>query len=368
MREIMRQETIQTVADKGNAVGGSVRFEYTKPSLLCRIRNFFAKLFATLGVLVLLCVIVPSFIHRTSLSVPVFQKPTEKLTPTPFPKEKVDKEVYNSMIAAYDKAETYASDKLDQWIVDVMYKADADFLPWYFNYINMKTREIKGLGYDIVHWFNNMAPSSAEILLQDLDQALNSRLLQAQITQLTFENILSETVRVYNKSLTDSLAKIQVKYSVPEPEWKDYLSDLSHVVQDSGTSMTPVPIKVVIATTGVATLIIGNTGIKCITAIGKGVGKLFAKTTGKTVAKAGGKAASKMLGKTLGKFAGSIITVAILVWDIVDYKMTEARDKPILRQNIQDYLVNVKLDLLYDEEFGICSELNSIQEKLAQKL
>lgn len=364
MRAIMRQETMQTVADKGNAVGGSLRREHAKPTLLCRIRNFFAKFFTTLGVLVLLCVIVPSFISRIPLSTLVIQRPTEKLTPTPFSKEKVDEEVYNSMVAAYNKAEAYASDKLDQWIADVMYKADADFLPWYFNYINMKTREIKGLGYDIVHWFNNMVPSSTEVLLQDLDQALNSRLLQPQVTQLTFENILSDTVRVYNKSLTDSLEKIQVKYSVPEPEWKDYLSDLSHVVQDSGTSMTPVPIKIVVATTGVATLIIGNTGIKCITAIGKGVGKLFAKTTAKTVAKAGGKA----LGNTLGKFAGPIITVAVLVWDIVDYKMTEAKDKPILRQNIQDYLVNVKFDLLYDEEFGICSELNSIQEKLAQKL
>lgn len=356
MKEKHSQEQVQTVS------------VCKKPSILNKIKNFFV----ILGVISLAIVALPVFIKRVPLSIPNLRKPVERVIPSTFPKEKVDKEIYQSMCKAYYKAEDYASIRLDNWIDSVMTKADNDFLPWYFGFINMKTREIKGLGYDIGHWFSDIVPTSQEAFLKELEQSLNSRLIQPETTQVVFENILRDTTRVYNEALSSDLSKIQTKYKVPTPEWEKYLSDLSHVVRNTGTSMTVLPVKGVVAGAGAAGLIVGNAGVQCAKAIGNGVGKILSKTTTKTVAKSGAKAAaktgSKVGAKTLGKFAGPIITVAIIVWDVVDYKMTESKDKLVLRQNIYDYLINIKSTLLYDEEFGICSELNEIQTILVSKL
>lgn len=356
MREIKPYEKVQM------AVNQAI------PIILYRMSRFLKKLVVLAGIFALLWVAIPAFLQRKPLSAPFIEKSTEKVIPKQFPKEKVDEEVYESMVAAYGKAESYASARLDEWISNVMAKADADFLPWYFGYINMKIRELKSLGYGIGHWFSSLVPSSEEVALEELEYALNSRLIQPETTQLVFENILRETTRVYNDALSDRLSKIQVKYEIPSPEWKKYLTDLSHVIQDSGTSMTSTPVKGAVAVLGAGSLAVSSVGLECLKVLKSGLGKLFSKVTGKTVAKVGAKTAAKAGGKAIGKFAGPIITVAVLVWDIADYKMTESKDKPILRQNINDYLVNVKSALLYDEEFGICSELARIQESLARKI
>ncbi len=328
------------------------------------IKNLFTKLFVILGVITLLWIAIPAFMDRNPLKELMPEKTTEKQVPTPFPKDKVNQEVYQSITTAYNKAESYASEQLDIWIDSVMEKADTDFLPWYFGFFNMKIRDIKGVGMAVLHTLHNGFSTPEEVLVKDLEEALHTRLFQPETTQLVFENILRDTVRVYNQSLSEDLAKVQIKYNIPTPEWNMYLTDLSHVVQNSGTSMQSISVKGGVALAGGVTLVIGNAGLQCTKAISSGITKLLSKTTTKTIAKSGVKAS----GATLGKLAGPLILVAVTVWDIADYNISKSKDLPVLRQNILEYMVNVKSVLLYDEDFGICTEINNVQNKIAKNI
>lgn len=324
------------------------------------IRKLLKKFLIAVGIITLFCIAISIFIPRKSLSRLAIEKTQQKVIPASFPKEMINEEIYQSMISAYNKAEKYASNELDNWIDTVMMQADSEFLPWYFKFSNTKMRELKQLGYSLGHMLFDEIPSSEEIILKDLEKGLNCYLFQPEITQITFENILRNTIRIYNQALSEDLSKIQIKYNISTPEWNRYLEDLSHVVQDSGTSLMPTYEKSIIAATGAATILLGGISIHCTKAISEGIGKLLNKTTAKTVAKTGG--------KSLGRFIGPLITVAILIWDITEYKIATSKDKPVLRQNILNYLQNVKETLLYDEEFGICTELNNVQNKIAFKI
>lgn len=77
------------------------------------------------AILFLVVVAAPAFMSRTPLQSYVPKKNVEKHPTMPFPKELVDEEVYNSMKASYDLAETYASEKLDEWVENIMEKAGA---------------------------------------------------------------------------------------------------------------------------------------------------------------------------------------------------------------------------------------------------
>ena len=319
----------------------------------------------------LLCVALPAFKERIPLNLDVLdfikdkissidfsarksesaERKTEKEIIRSIPKDKLDKEVCASMEKAYSDAEKYASGKLDEWIDSTMERADSDFLPWYFGYFNMKVRDIKSVAYDIGHKVSSSIPDAETVLIEDLNEALNNRLFQPETTQMKFEAILRETATVYSNSLSAEMAKIPAKYNLTKPEWEAYLNDISHVVYNSGTSMTSLPVKGVVAGTSALGIGAGSLFVKGISAVKNGAVKVFEKATAKKLAKKGiaktagkaaGKAAGKGIGKIAGKALGPIITVAIVAWDIADYKMAEKKDKPILRSNIKEYLECVK--------------------------
>jgi hypothetical protein len=90
--------------------------------------------------------------------------------------------------------------------------------------------------------------------------------------------------------------------------------------------------------------------------------KLAAKSAAKMAAKTGGKVAAK----TGGKFLGTIIAVGIIIWDVWDHYATKKKAKPVLRQNIYDYLKEVKKSILYDPEYGIMTIIYQMEQGISQ--
>jgi hypothetical protein len=94
------------------------------------------------------------------------------------------------------------------------------------------------------------------------------------------------------------------------------------------------------------------------------------KVTAKIAAKVVAKGSASILGKAGalvgGELLGPIVTVAIIVWDATDIHQTEVKNRPILKQNIEDYFNSMKGDILSDEENGIRKVILDI-EKTARK-
>ena len=60
--------------------------------------------------------------------------------------------------------------------------------------------------------------------------------------------------------------------------------------------------------------------------------------------------------------------VGILLWDIWDNNHTASIEKPILRENLADYLQQVKGSLLTNSENGMMTVVDEMQRNIVQSL
>ena len=65
---------------------------------------------------------------------------------------------------------------------------------------------------------------------------------------------------------------------------------------------------------------------------------------------------------------GPIIGVGIIVWDVWDHNHTKKIEAPILRENIVDYLAEVRHGLLYDPETGIMAIIGGMEANVIASL
>jgi len=85
-----------------------------------------------------------------------------------------------------------------------------------------------------------------------------------------------------------------------------------------------------------------------------------AKLAAEGVAKGTTKLGAKLLGKTLGSALG----IGIIAWDLWDHHHTRATQLPILRQNIEQYLDQVKASILKDPTTGLISVIYDLEEQV----
>ena len=85
------------------------------------------------------------------------------------------------------------------------------------------------------------------------------------------------------------------------------------------------------------------------------------------------KATEKAAGKTAAKAIPGIgwaVAAGVAVWDYVDYRINAKKGKEALRENIQDYLEEVKGELMGPSEDGIMGSVieyeNNIKRNLKQ--
>lgn len=101
--------------------------------------------------------------------------------------------------------------------------------------------------------------------------------------------------------------------------------------------------------------------------------KLIPTVSSKVTLKLAGKAGAKVATKTGGLIATKIgstfldatVGVGIILWDMWDINHTAQVERPILKENLADYLEEVKDSLIYDPQTGIMAIINQLQESIA---
>ncbi|MHC0068729.1 hypothetical protein ACWATR_38690 [Nostoc sp. UIC 10890] len=307
----------------------------------------------------------------TSSSPPPALVTPAKPTPQAIDWNLVKKSVHKELKVAYKSAEDYASKELDAWADDLINRVDSNFLDWYFSYFNQKKIEYKaffsGIATNMGRWLNPNSQVSqeriAEIITEDFQTEFAKRVLRPQISQLRLERITTQTVQHYFNAVDANITLIPKYQQISQPDWNRYLHDLSIDIVNVEGKKSKLTGKALLA--GEAYLAFKPLIIKMIPTIGsKVVLKLAGKAGAKIAAKTGGILASKV-GTVL---LDSTVGVGILLWDVWDNHHTASIEKPILRDNLAQYLREVKGSLLNNPDNGIMTVVEKIQQSIEQSL
>jgi hypothetical protein len=274
----------------------------------------------------------------------------------------VNEEIGKVMSEARIETEKMAATKLDAWIDENMKRVDADFLEWYFSYWTQQKLGLSSLLAQVWHWVDSDSPTAAEKLTETVQEEFTNRVIRPQIAQLEMERIINDIVSHYSTTLKGKLERIPTEYKIKRADWERYIEDISVMVKNvEANRSTPLALKAIVGVTAGGTILMVNALKPVITKIGAKISsKMAAKTASKMAAKTGGKVAAK----TGGKFLGTIIAVGIIIWDVWDHYATKKKAKPVLRQNIYDYLKEVKQSILHDPEYGIMTIIYEMEKSI----
>ncbi|MEO8894159.1 MAG: hypothetical protein ABI417_21955 [Coleofasciculaceae cyanobacterium] len=284
---------------------------------------------------------------------------------------KLNEDMKLTLDDAYKSSEEYASKELDLWVNDLMGRVDSNFLDWYFGYFNQKQIEYKSIfvqlssGVTRLLNSNNPTPAEkvAEALTEDFQTEFAKRVIIPQTSQLKLERITQQTVKLYLDDLKENINNIPIRYSLSKADWDRYLNDIAITINDTEGKISNLSLKVLAGGGGylalkplVAPLVL-KVGSKVVTKLASKTGAKVATKTGAVLA---GKLGAAVLDCTVG--------VGIILWDVWDNNHTAFVEKQILRDNIANYLQEVKFSLLNNRENGIMTVIDQIQSKIVPKL
>jgi hypothetical protein len=274
----------------------------------------------------------------------------------------VDQAVVTAITEARETTEVFASQKIDEWIGDLMVRVDTDFLEWYFSYWTQQILGLEGLWQYGVNSFFENHPTAAEKLTKEIQEEFSKRVLRPQIAELVFERIVRDTAELYVAELRKNLDVVPTKYKIPHADWDRYMEGIALTTYGAdGNRETAITLKALTLTTaGGTVLLVGK--MKFL--IGKLSSKVMVKSAGKAAAKIATKTGVKVAAKGGGKFLGPIVGIGVLVWDVWDHNNTKKENRPILRQSIADYFSELKDILLNDSEAGIMVIFNDLERQV----
>ena len=288
----------------------------------------------------------------------------------------LEKDISAALDKAHSEAYQFASDEVDKWIKEILARADDDFLNDYFNFINVKKRELSSLYYSVAHFFVEDSPTPEAAALEDLEEEVCRRVIKPEVSQARIKNITDQTIEVYLNVLDSELAKLQEAHEIPTPEWNRYISHICGITLSAENKEYPIAFKTMVvsgvALTGIAvTPIVSNIARKVSIRI---VEKNAVKAGIKIVEKTAIKTSTKAIGKGAGTFAKAIpyigwgITAAICIWDIADYSKTAREGKQFIRTSLEEYLEEVKEELLGLSEDSIMGSIQAWENNLKRNI
>lgn len=290
--------------------------------------------------------------------------------PVPVPWDQVDGELLASMQRARAEARTLAEARLDAWIAGLVERVDEDFLEWYFGYWNQQVFGIQGIYQSVAHWVDGDQPTAAEKLTEELQEEFTHRVLRPQVAQLRLERITIEVVDLYVNRLRQDLQGIPERYDITPADWDRYLEDIAVLSQSAGQVRgVPLTLKAVTGATVTGSVVLAGVMRPALTRLGAHVsgrvwGRAISQAAGQMAAKTGGKVAAR----TGGKLLGWIVGVGIVVWDVFDHYQTRRNAEPLLRQNLIEYLEEMKLALLEDADAGVMGVIQSMEMSIRSAL
>ena len=289
-----------------------------------------------------------------------------------------DGEILKALDNAHDAAQKFANVELDNWIEEIMARVDDKFLDEYFGFIQTKCREVKTLIQTVKNKLSWSDKTPEDMLAEELEVKISNMVIRPEISDAAIKNIADNAIDVYYSCLDRSFQEIRVAHRIPVPAWNEYISGLTNMTLRAEQAafkegVTPLTTKTLVVS-GVAVTALAARPV--IENIAKSVSaKIAAKTGAKVVEKAGAKAAVEVVAKTGGKaavrvipFIGWAVTIGVGIWDVVDYKINASKGKEVLRENIRDYLTEIKAELMGPSSGSIMSSIvlweNDFKERL----
>ncbi len=284
----------------------------------------------------------------------------------------VDQSLINAVRSAYDTTEKFAVSELDNWEKDLMQKVDGKFLNWYFSYFNQKAQEF-GIPFA---WLAFKMDDSLKLLRKEdekdlaTNEVLHKRMIEdlsGKFNELVLDSeaqgALDESIKRVKKNyaLLIDLQFTQVKntYHISDEDWAKYLNQLAAVTYDTGTDKGTFSPESFISNLTSKLLIVPTVVVG-----GKVVLGFVAKAAAKMAVKAGGVVLSKVIAQSIDP----MLAVGILIWDAWDYNRTVKTSRPALRQNILDFLDEVKLSILDSPDKSIMAGIKNVEGEILTRL
>ena len=340
---------------------------YTKGDWVAQVERItrIAERLIWLIVLVIITAAVANFLKMQSPNFYNSQPIVENLPiERPIPVQ-VNQEVALALREARIETENFASARLDLWKADVMKRVDDNFLPWYFGYFNQQIIGLQYIARGAYHWFNSNASTPETSLNKEIQREFERRVLLPEVAQATFNEVIEDSVNLYTQELNRKIDTIPSRYKIPQGQWERYLENFALITnRTEGNREVSLPEKGIFATTGTGSLYIAGKSFAKLAKFG-GMQALEAKAG----AKIGSNLASKVAAKTGVKLAGKSVLgpflgIGIVAWDVWDHYHTKATQLPILRQNIEEYLDQVKASLLKDPTVGLISVIYDLEKQV----
>ncbi|AFY50210.1 hypothetical protein Nos7524_4452 [Nostoc sp. PCC 7524] len=282
-------------------------------------------------------------------------------------------DVANALGKALVSSRASASNNFEKWHDEVMQRVDHPFLDWYYNYFTQL-----GVGLEAI-WVNISATSEedkAERLIGNFQKEFAKQVLQPSLMQIEMERFTREAIDKYVSEANHVLAGIQTKYQIPQPVWEEFLEGLGSTTYNTGGKDQNLSLRALSRGTG---YLASSAMIKAVTVIGtkKLATATVSKATSKVIAKVATKTATKVATEGTGEVAAGLLGLellnplaglGILAWDIWDHYHTVKVERPILRENLNNYLNEVKDSLLNDKESGILSSINQFHDAILDTL
>ncbi|MGK7888019.1 MAG: hypothetical protein AB4042_01705 [Leptolyngbyaceae cyanobacterium] len=282
----------------------------------------------------------------------------------------IDASMSNAVTQAHNSAENYAATALATWKGEQLVPRLDRFLDWYFGYFNQKKFELAVPYFWAKTQVSKPFTSPEKIesvtdqVTQQFEHEFAKQVLVPSLAQITLERVIQETTEQYLSQLQANVQMVQQTYQVPQGEWERYLDGLSMTVVDTEGNTISNSLKSVVMGGG------GYLMAKPLLALS------LAKVSSKFGAKAVGTATTKMAAKTGGAVAAELgasvldplAGVALLVWDVWDYKHVVASDRPLLRDNLMHYLDEMTEQLLHHPETSVMAAVDRLERQLYDAL
>jgi hypothetical protein len=297
----------------------------------------------------------------------------------PIPWHEVDATIVAALKSAHTQAEDTARTRLREWTGALQQRIDEDFLQWYFGYWQQQWMGLKAIGYwladsEVVEQLVGVQPGMAERITAEIQEAFSKRVLRPQIAQLQMERIAAEVISVFVVELQKHLVAIPEQYHIPQATWDRYLEDMAVLTSDvEGNRHVALSLKAAVAFAAAGTTVAAVQVTRLLQPV---IAKLGTKLTTQAAAQGAGKAAAtvatktgaRVAGKVGGKFLGAIVGVGVIVWDVWDHQQTRQIERPILRQNLTDYLTELQQSLLYEPETGLMTIVRGLEANIVGSL
>jgi len=286
------------------------------------------------------------------------------------PWSQIDEDVKISLQDSHNATQKFVSDKLDTWVSSCMQKVDPGFLDWYFGYFNQQLIGLNGFWNQAKHLIDPSQPTAKEKAIQDFQEEFANRVLVPPTSQLVMEQLTEDAVNFYVSNLQENLGKIQTRYNIPRQDWDRHLNDLGTITYNvEGNREVPISFKEIAGGSAKAIVVTG----KLVSAVKSGLASKVSIGVTEGATAIGAEGIVTVTGKSVaaefgGKFLGPIIQIGIVGWDLWDHYETTKVERPVLKQNINDYFNTLEETLSNDPDTGIMTPVNKLQSDLLESM